>query len=251
MTSRYKDATNIMDKLKYIDELGYKYCFQYTITPYESDIEQNLREKKQIINNFKMLSSIIGKERMIWRYDPIIVNKKYSLEYHMKTFEKMCESLAPYAERIVFSFIDLYNKIRISDLQEISMETMNVLTKELGNISRENNIKIQSCCEKIDCFKYGILQEGCLSKTFIEKVCGYKLNLKQDKGQRGDCQCVESIDIGAYNTCLNSCTYCYANGRKETALKNYQNHNPSAEFLLGERKENDKIYYRKQKSNRC
>jgi len=78
-----KNAMKILDKLKNIDELGYKYCFQYTITPY--DIEQNLPPKEQIIDNFQFLSSLLGKHRMLWRYDPIIVNENYTVDYHKES----------------------------------------------------------------------------------------------------------------------------------------------------------------------
>lgn len=245
-----KDATNILDKLKRIDGLGYKYCFQYTITPYGPDIEQNLRPKEQIISNFQVLSSLLGKHSMSWRYDPIIITEKYTVEYHKEAFEKMCEKLSDYADRVIFSFVDLYKKIHLKGIYEISLATIQVLAEALGDIARKHNIVIQSCCENYALTKFGIRQGGCIDLSAIEKVCGYKLNLKTDKGQRKSCHCIESIDIGAYNTCLNGCLYCYANFNEETTEKNISSHNASAEFLLGERKISDNIYDRKQKSSR-
>lgn len=245
-----KDATNMLDKLKYIDEMGYRYCFQYTITPYGPDIEQNLQPKDKIIDNFRYLSSLIGRHRMLWRYDPIIVNENYTIDYHKESFEKMCESLSAYTDRVIFSFVDLYAKIRLRGIQEISLETMEVLAEAIGATARKYGIEVQSCCEDYDLTTFGIHQGGCIDPSVIEKVCGYKLNLKPDKGQRKNCNCIESIDIGAYNTCLNGCVYCYANLNDKTTKLNYRSHNTSAEFLLGERKVTDNIYDRKQKSSR-
>lgn len=245
-----KDATNIMDKLKYIEELGHKFCFQYTITPYGHDIEQNLRSKEQIIKNFQFLSSMLSKHRVLWRYDPIIINEKYTIGYHKEHFEQMCADLFPYTERVIISFVDIYAKIRLKGIQEIPLEKIESLSESFGNTARKYNLIIQSCCEHYDLTRFNIYQGGCIDLSVIEKVCGYRLNLKLDKGQRKNCHCIESIDIGAYNTCLNGCLYCYANFSEETAKANHENHNASAEFLLGERKATDIVYDRKQKSNR-
>lgn len=243
-----KDAGNILDKLKYIDELGYKYFFQYTITPYGLDLERNLRPKEQIIENFQLLSCLLGKHRVLWRYDPIIVNENYTVDYHKESFEKMCESLSAYTDRVTISFVDLYAKLRLKGIQEIPSEIIEVLAEAIGATARKHNIAVQSCCENYDLARFNIRQGGCIDLSVIEKVCGYKLNLKPDKGQRKNCNCVESVDIGAYNTCLNGCLYCYANFNEETVKANYKSHNTSAEFLLGERKATDNIYDRKQKS---
>lgn len=245
-----KDAGNMIDKLQCIDELGYKYCFQYTITPYDSDMECNLRDKQEIIKNFQFLSSKLGKNCMVWRYDPIIINDKYTVQYHIKAFEKMCEELSFYANRVIISFVDLYGKNRSNGIREVDEDTIKVLSKEFGRIAQNKHILIQTCCEQYDLSEYGIQKGGCVDINMIEKVCGYKLKIAVDKGQRKNCQCIESIDIGAYNTCLNDCIYCYANGSKETVRQNYSSHNSKAEFLLGERRVMDKINMRKQKSNK-
>ena len=39
----------------------------------------------------------------------------------------------------------------------------------------------------------------------------FEVTKPKDRNQRGLCQCVESVDIGAYSTCSNGCAYCYAN----------------------------------------
>lgn len=245
-----KDATNIMDKIQYIEELGYKFCFQYTITPYGRDIEHNLRPKEQIIENFQVLSSLIGKHRVLWRYDPILINEKYTTDYHKEQFERMCADLSQYTERVIISFIDLYAKIRLKGFRETPLETIENISKTFGDIARKYSLPIQSCCEQYDLTNNNINQGGCIDLSVIEKICGYKLNLKLDKGQRKNCHCIESVDIGAYNTCLNGCLYCYANFDEKTVRANYEKHNASTEFLLGQKKATDIVYDRKQKTCR-
>lgn len=68
-----KNATDFVKYLPRIDQLGFKYYFQYTITSYSKDIEPNVPEKKKIIENFIELSKKLGKEKTIWRYDPILL----------------------------------------------------------------------------------------------------------------------------------------------------------------------------------
>ena len=72
------------------------------------DVEKNIPSKNDvIIPTFKKLSSIIGKERIVWRYDPILINEHYTIEYHKKYFKKLCESLSNYTEKCTVTFIYL------------------------------------------------------------------------------------------------------------------------------------------------
>ena len=82
-----KDPTNFLQYLDHIDRMGYKYYFLFTINPYDKEIEENVDFKKNIITTFKTLSNKIGKEKVIWRYDPIILTSKYNLKYHSKWYE--------------------------------------------------------------------------------------------------------------------------------------------------------------------
>ena len=104
-----KNPINIFDKLD--DLKGYQYYFQITLTGYGRDVEPGLPDKnKVLLPAFKELSERIGKKRTIWRYDPILINNKYTKEYHYRAFGKIADELKDYTERVVISFVDLYAK---------------------------------------------------------------------------------------------------------------------------------------------
>ena len=82
-----------------------------TITPYGRDIEPNVPDKHRVLEDFRKLSGIAGLHSVGWRYDPILLNGRYTKEYHLKAFRRMAETLEGYTETVVISFIDLYGKV--------------------------------------------------------------------------------------------------------------------------------------------
>lgn len=244
-----KDPYPMLDKLPVLDLMGYNYLFQFTLTPYGKDIEKNLRDKKDIILTFQKLSDMIGKDRALWRYDPIILNNKLTIEYHIKHFEELCMRLCGYTDRCTISFVDLYTKINkpVKDglIREITGEESKTLAKCFSEIAGKYNIKLYACCEKLDLSEYGVNPGSCIDKSVIEKICGYSLDVKKDANQRPGCGCIQSIDIGVYNTCKNGCIYCYANYSMTSVEKNYRNYNPKSGLLSGTVREDEKINERK------
>ena len=80
----------------------YSYYFLFTITPYDRDLELNIPNKDKIIDVFIKLSETIGKKRVIWRYDPIVVSETLDEEYHYKRFDYIANRLKSHTEKCIF-----------------------------------------------------------------------------------------------------------------------------------------------------
>lgn len=232
-----KNARPMLSKLNTIDAMGYHYYFQFTVTPYDKLVEKGLPPKSEIMETFKYLSNSIGKHRVVWRYDPIIVSHEFSVRYHLDAFCNMCDRLSNYTDKCVISFIDLYAKIRGSmkgiAASEVSAMHMDQIAEGFSKIAKSHKLILSTCSEIIDYSSYGINQTACIDQTIIENVIGYTICAKKDPNQRPACQCIESIDIGAYDSCQHNCVYCYATTSKSTRYKNVKLHDPRSLMLVG------------------
>lgn len=245
---------NPVPMLQRLDELEkYNYYFQFTLTSYGPDAEQNIPSKsKVIIPAFQQLSREIGKERVVWRYDPIFFNETYTADYHCRYFEVLASKLARYTEKCTVSFVDFYrnterNRKRLN-IQPVPAEQQMELMGRFAEIAKKYNIYIDICAETGDFSKLGIFPAHCISRERFEKTGKYRLDIGKDKNQRNECGCIESIDIGAYNTCKNGCLYCYANYNSTSVDLNFRKHKPESPLLSGEVSGKDKIRERIVKS---
>ena len=242
---------NPLPMMERLDELeAYNYYFQFTLTGYGNDVERNLPNKKtSVIPIFQELSNKIGKEKVVWRYDPIFFSNRYNVQYHLKAFRSIAEALSGYTEKCVISFLDIYpkNKKNMDNLlsYDLSDSELREFAKELSNIAKENHIKIGSCAEKVDLDEFGIIHNSCIDKELIEKIIGCKLKINKDKNQRIECGCVESVEVGTYNTCKNGCVYCYANYSAKSVESNFQKYDPLSPLLCGHIEKDDRISTRK------
>lgn len=232
----------------------YNYYFQFTLTSYGKDIENNVPTKNaEVIKTFKNLSNKIGADRVIWRYDPILINEKYTVEYHLKYFEKLAEELENHTNKCVLSFLDEYKKITTSmkelNIKRPTTKEINYLANNMAKIAKKYNIKIETCSEQIDLKEFCIGNSSCIDKDLIEKTFNISLSCNKDKNQRVECGCYESIDIGMYNTCLNGCKYCYANFSDKVVEKNHKLHNVDSPILVGEIENIKNIKIREVKSS--
>lgn len=241
---------NSLDKLQ-----NYTYYFQYTLTPYGDDVEKNIPSKNNIIiPTFRKLSSLIGKERVVWRYDPILLSDKYTLQYHMQCFCRLCDKLADYTEKCTISFLDLYKNMQRNitplGIRPLSYGQAEELAGYFSEVAHEHGIYIDTCAENMELDKYGIKHASCIDQDRLERIGNYKLDIERDKNQRDACNCVSSIDLGAYNTCQNGCVYCYANFNQTLVNDCCKKHNPSSPLLYGEVGIDDIIRPRAMKSLR-
>lgn len=239
--------------MKYLNKIdNYNYYFQFTLTPYDKSIEANLPDKEEIINTFIHLSKIIGKEKIIWRYDPIILSQELTIDYHLEKFKYLLTKLNGYTEKCIISFLDIYSNteknMRNLNIKPISENDMRILGTEFIKLAQNYDIKLESCAEKANLLDIGISHGKCIDDKLISRITNHNINISKDKNQREQCGCITSIDIGMYNTCMNNCSYCYANFNKGAVKTNFPKHNINSPLLIGELMEKDKITERKMES---
>lgn len=246
-----KNPIPMMNRLNELND--YKYYFQFTINSYGKEIEANIPNKNDvIIPAFKKLSELIGPERVIWRYDPILLTQQYSIEYHTKYFEEIAKRLSGYTHKCVISFVDLYRNTQANTKNlgflPLGSNEMIEIAKNLVEIASKYNLIVESCAEKINLEQFGIAHGHCIDCNLFESILGYKLEVDKDENQREECGCVASIDIGMYNTCKNGCKYCYANYSSKTVMNNFGGHNPHSPLISGELLLDDVVKHREIKS---
>jgi hypothetical protein len=217
-----KDPTNFLKYINKIQDMGFKFYFQFTLTTYDNLIELNVKSKSGIIDTFIELSKLVGKNRVIWRYDPIFINDKYTIEYHQKWFEYLCERISPYTRKCVISFVDEYsflkNKFKTNDIKELDESKMRDIAGKLNSIALKFNLSLSTCSEKIDLSDIGICHNKCIDELVINEITNKKVIYKKDPIQREECGCMISRDIGAYSTCGHNCLYCYASRKGNSSL---------------------------------
>ena len=232
-------SKNPRPMLARLDELkGYDYYFQYTMNAYDKDIEANMTPLDERIDTFVRLADRLGRERVIWRYDPILFNSKYTPEYHLDKMSYIAERLKGRTEKCVFSFVDVYASKNMNSLvkagnRELTDEQLNEFLRSLCDIAAKNDLKLATCAEKIDLESFGIAHNICIDKELVERITGYELvNVKRD-GQRDACGCIKCEDIGCYDTCPHGCIYCYANYRPAKVQSKLKLYDPESPILCG------------------
>lgn len=247
---------NPLPMLERLNELkDYMYYFQFTLNAYGQDVESHVPVKsKVIIPAFQKLADAVGPERVIWRYDPIFYSDRYDFAYHVHYFARLAAQLAPYTQKCTISFLDLYrsaaHNICKIGARQLSQEEQEKLVAQLAEIARYYGLKLDTCAESIDLQRYGIEHAHCVDAELFSKLLHCPLQLDKDKNQRLECGCVESIDIGSYDTCCHGCQYCYATNSAAKAAQNFKLHDPHSPLLTGTLKADDKVTARKMKSCR-
>ena len=242
-----KNPSPMFNRLNEIS--SFNYYFQFTLNPYDKSLECNVPKKNKLLDVFKKLSDKIGPEKVIWRYDPILMTDEIDLNYHLKYFEVIANTLKGFTDTCIISFVDRYKKternLKSTTARELTEHEIAELSKGLANIANENRLTLQTCAEEYELKQYGISHGRCIDNVLIEKIIGHRIDTHKDKNQRDVCGCISSIDIGEYNTCNHNCLYCYANFNRNLVEKKIKEHNPTSPLLIGDVGEEDVIKERK------
>ena len=243
-----KNPRPMLDKMDYLKEYG-QYWF-VTITPYEKEIEPKVPPKEKVMESFKILSNTVGVNSVGWRYDPIYINHKYTVERHIYDFECMAKTLSGYTKTCVISFIDIYKKVErnFPENRSVSKDERLAIGKAFADIGRKYGIVIKACAEGTELAQFGVDCKGCITVDTYETALNERLLLPNKKSQRTECACFFGTDIGAYDSCGHICRYCYANAEKDIVVRNMKAHDPKSPFLIGREMPGDVIHQAKQKS---
>jgi hypothetical protein len=218
-----KDPGPFLPRLPEIDRMGYRYYFLFTLTPYGGDIEANVGRKSSILESFKRLSGTIGPDRVVWRYDPVLITSAYTLDYHREWFARLAESLDGHTRRCVISFVQMYRKIRgsMAAVGAASPDdgTVQEIARSFGAAARSHSMELLTCSTGMDLAEHGIGHSACIDAALITRITGRAVPPRKDAAQRPECGCAESRDIGSYDTCPHGCLYCYANSNVGTAAR--------------------------------
>jgi hypothetical protein len=231
--------------LEELDRRGYRYYFQYTLLDNPRLIDRKAPPLQAALKTFRELAGRVGPERVIWRYDPIVLSEVTGAQFHQETYGRIAQALAGYTQRSVISIADIYRKagkrlrqlaqqgVEITDYKGQPSRRFDELMRDLVRMANENGMQIVSCAETIDLRPYGVRLGKCVDDAYIKKVFGLDVTGEKDPSQREACGCVVSRDIGMYETCLFGCQYCYATTSFERARANYDRHDPHSPSLLG------------------
>ena len=235
-----RNAAPLLPHLEELDERGYRYYFQYTLVDYPPPFEPAAPPLAKRLATFVTLADRIGADRVVWRYDPIILSNHTHAAFHGAAFKTLSEALAGHTRRCVVSLLDVYAKVgrRLERLRSDGIELLPLSDTEaatlMSSISRmasEQTIEVFTCAETADFSASGIRAGRCIDDELIDRVFGVKVPAAKDSHQRKACRCVVSRDIGAYNTCPAGCLYCYANDDPNRAAAARRHHDDSAAAL--------------------
>lgn len=258
--------------LAHLDELKERNigCYiQYTLNDYEKEgLEKGVPSLEERIETFKRLVDKLGKGRVIWRFDPLILTDQIDIDVLLGKVEHIGDQLQGYTEKFVFSYADiaLYKNVKANlekshvNYSEWTTAQMEEFAQRLSELNQKWHYQLATCGEKIDIAPYGIQHNRCIDDDLMIRFAQHDKALmdflgveitegdlfdpkptvikhrdNRDKGQRQFCGCMVSKDIGEYNTCPHLCEYCYANASKEKAQENYNKHemNPLGETITG------------------
>jgi len=264
-----KNPKPIFKYLDYMDTYIPNYYFQYSLNDYDKEgFEAKVPNLESRINTFRELSKRLGKKRVVWRFDPLILTDSIDVSELLKRIKNIGDQLKGYTEKLVFSFVDInvYKKVENNlrregvNYIEWTEALMDEFASGVYTLNKEWGLQLGTCSEEIDLDQYGIVHNKCIDDDLMIEIFSHdkelmeflgveieeptlfeaehkkvvkRRNLK-DKGQRKSCGCIMSKDIGQYNTCPHECNYCYANTSKEIAKGNYKRHlnKPESESIL-------------------
>jgi len=230
-----KNPAPLLPRLGEIERLGHRCYFHYTLTACDRRLERHVPDKAERIAVFRRLADRIGPERVLWRFDPILFTREQEPNTVLREFAELVQALHPFTRQCTISFLSLYQKCKrnLRDVEMLPLDDTKTLhfVRQLVALTGESGIKLKACCDSFLHERCGIEAAQCIDGRLLATLLGEPVRIAKDKGQRPDCGCFASVDIGAYNTCAHGCRYCYANVNDQVVAANLATHDPRSPLL--------------------
>jgi hypothetical protein len=235
-----KNAAPFLTTLDEVRERGYPFVVQYTINAYPRALEHAVIDPARSIETAWKIRDAHGPHALVWRYDPIVFSSLTPHDFHVDNFARLAAALRGATDEVVVSVAQVYRKTRRNldaaatehDFQwdDPSDDAKRRLLAALTPIAQDHGLQLTLCSQAALAVP-GSRAARCVDAARLAAIGGTPLAAKP-KGNRPDCECHESRDIGDYDTCPHGCAYCYAVQERPLALDRFRRHDPTSEFLF-------------------
>ena len=186
-----KNPAPIIPYLSELDKRGIHYYFQVTLNDYtKEEFEPNVPSVEERVETFKTLSSLIGKEKLIWRFDPLIITPSIGPRELLTRIWNVGNKLKGYTDKLVFSFVDVkaYRKVQNNLVKETMFFTKEDVENAEANFAQRIeiveglkkirevwykdgwNVEMATCAEDIDLEAYGIEHNRCIDGELMKRI---------------------------------------------------------------------------------
>jgi hypothetical protein len=231
-----KNPSPLLPYLSELEAMGLNYYFQFTLNDYGAEgLEPGVPPLDERLETFVRLADRIGPERVVWRFDPLVLTDRLTADVLLERIGRLAGMLRSHTRKLVVSFVDIerYRAVRHrlgrsgTSAREFTPEEMVSFAQRLVALNADWGLELAACAEEGEL--EGIERSRCidgylLADSFCDDVAlmdflgGGGLfpgvapvsSLLKHRGQRKACGCIVSKDIGEYGTCRHGCLYCYA-----------------------------------------
>jgi len=230
---------NFAPMIRHLDELegrGYRLLIHFTLTGLPRTYETHVPPVQAAVTQFRRIADRVGPDRLLWRYDPILVSPETGSDFHLRHFESLAAALEGATRQCTISFVEVYGKVRRNftkrglPLPDPEVGDRRELAARLGAIAAARGIAVKACCND-ELLGPGVQKAHCVDLEQIRRLWPDLDFTAAAAPTREECGCVRSYDIGAYDTCLHGCIYCYATRDRETARLRHARHDPHCATL--------------------
>jgi DNA repair photolyase len=231
---------NFSPMMRHLEELegrGHRTLVHFTLTGLPRRFETHVPSVRAAVKQMRLLSAHIGGEKVLWRYDPILISRECDRDFHRRNFALLARELEGVTRQCSISFVEIYGKVRRSfekrglPLPETEFEERRRFVDELAGIASARGITMKACCSD-DLLSERVEKARCVDREQVLQICpGLKLEAPLAP-TREECGCSRSYDIGVYDSCLHGCLYCYATRDREIARTRHAIHDPSGACLV-------------------